>query len=78
MAGYYHDEDLPRFGEMGKYAPELWKKFSDWYGAAFAEGSLGLTTPQQGADRRQEHRWLDRVSQIPIGTGVETPGTFAG
>src|SRR5256885_16659462 len=40
MAGYYHDEDLPRFAEMGKNAPELWKKFSDWYGAVFAEGSL--------------------------------------
>ena len=40
MAGYYHDEDLPRFAEMGKNAPELWKKFSEWYGAVFAEGAL--------------------------------------
>jgi 4-carboxymuconolactone decarboxylase len=40
MAGYYHDEDLPRFAEMGKNAPDLWKKFSDWYGAVFAEGAL--------------------------------------
>src|SRR2546427_11822926 len=40
MAGYYHDEDLPRFAEMGKNAPELWKKFSDYYGAVFAEGAL--------------------------------------
>lgn len=41
MAGYYHDHDLPRFGEMGKDAPDLWRKFSEWYGAVFAEGALG-------------------------------------
>jgi len=40
MAGYYHDEDLPRFSEVGKNAPELWKKFSEWYGAVFEEGAL--------------------------------------
>jgi len=40
MAGYYHQEDLPRFPEMGKSAPELWQKFSEWYSAVFAEGAL--------------------------------------
>src|SRR5881275_1580896 len=40
MAGYYHQEDLNRFPEIGKDAPELWKKFSEWYGAVFAEGAL--------------------------------------
>jgi len=40
MSGYYHDEDLPRFAEVGQNAPELWKKFSEWYGAVFAEGAL--------------------------------------
>ena len=40
MAGYYHQEDLPRFPDIGKDAPELWKKFADWYGAVFAEGAL--------------------------------------
>ena len=40
MAGYYHQEDLPRFADLGTDAPELWKKFSDWYGAVFAEGAL--------------------------------------
>lgn len=40
MAGYYHAEDLPRFPEVGKNAPELWEKFSAWYGAVFAEGAL--------------------------------------
>ena len=40
MAGYYHQEDLPRFGEIGKHAPELWEKFQAWDGAVFAEGAL--------------------------------------
>ena len=40
MAGYYHDEDLQRFGEMGKNAPELWEKFEAWYAAVFGEGAL--------------------------------------
>jgi 4-carboxymuconolactone decarboxylase len=40
MAGYYHSEDLPHFADVGKHAPELWKKFSEWYGAVFAEGAL--------------------------------------
>src|SRR5574341_2175480 len=40
MAGYYHQEDLPRFPDMGKNAPELWRKFSEWYGAVFADGAL--------------------------------------
>ena len=25
---------------MGQNAPELWRKFSEWYGAVFAEGAL--------------------------------------
>jgi alkylhydroperoxidase/carboxymuconolactone decarboxylase family protein len=37
---YYHAQDLPRFGEIGNDAPELAKKFFDWYGAVFAEGAL--------------------------------------
>jgi alkylhydroperoxidase/carboxymuconolactone decarboxylase family protein len=40
MAGYYHQEDLPRFAEIGERAPELWRKFSEWYSAVFAEGAL--------------------------------------
>ena len=39
-AHYYHATDLARFGEIGKSAPELAKKFFDWYGAVFAEGAL--------------------------------------
>lgn len=40
MSGYYHQEDLPRFGEIGENAPELWEKFAAWYAAVFNEGAL--------------------------------------
>jgi alkylhydroperoxidase/carboxymuconolactone decarboxylase family protein len=37
---YYHPHDLARFSEIGKNAPDLAKKFFDWYGAVFADGAL--------------------------------------
>jgi 4-carboxymuconolactone decarboxylase len=37
---YYKTEDLPRFEEIGKEAPELANKFFDYYNAVFAEGEL--------------------------------------
>lgn len=41
MANHYYDSaDLPRFAEVGKNAPELARKFFDWYGAVFADGAL--------------------------------------
>lgn len=40
MSHYYESEDLGKFGDMGKNAPELWQKFLDWYGAVFADGAL--------------------------------------
>jgi 4-carboxymuconolactone decarboxylase len=40
MDGYYDRADLQRFPEMGENAPELAKKFFDWYGAVFADGAL--------------------------------------
>ncbi|MCK6486029.1 MAG: carboxymuconolactone decarboxylase family protein [Phycisphaerae bacterium] len=40
MAGYYRQEDLPRFAQIGAEAPALWQKFNDWYGSVFAEGAL--------------------------------------
>ena len=40
MDHYYHANDLARFSDMGKEAPELWQKFSDWYSAVFKEGAL--------------------------------------
>ena len=40
METYYNPADLEKFGEIGKDAPELAKKFFDYYGAVFAEGDL--------------------------------------
>lgn len=40
MDTYYKPEDLPKFGEIGEEAPELAKKYFEWYGAVFAEGEL--------------------------------------
>ncbi len=37
---YYDEDDLPRFGEIGRNAPALAEKFFDWYGAVFEEGAL--------------------------------------
>lgn len=37
---YYHPTDLHKFSDVGKNAPDLWEKFSAWYGAVFAEGHL--------------------------------------
>jgi alkylhydroperoxidase AhpD family core domain len=40
METYYHAKDLAKFGEIGKDAPELAKKFFEYYDAVFAEGEL--------------------------------------
>ena len=40
METYYDPKDLLKFGEIGEGAPELWKKFSDWYDAVFKAGAL--------------------------------------
>ena len=40
METYYNPKDLPKFEEIGKDAPELAKKFFDYYGDVFAEGEL--------------------------------------
>ena len=40
MDTYYKPEDLPKFEEIGKEAPELAKKFFDYYGEVFSEGDL--------------------------------------
>ena len=40
MDTYYDPADLAKFHEIGEHAPELGKKFFDWYGAVFAEGAL--------------------------------------
>jgi alkylhydroperoxidase/carboxymuconolactone decarboxylase family protein len=40
METYYHPHDLAKFSDMGKEAPELWKKFLEWYNAVFQDGAL--------------------------------------
>ena len=37
---YYHASDLGRFRDIGAEAPELARKFFDWYDAVFQEGAL--------------------------------------
>jgi 4-carboxymuconolactone decarboxylase len=40
MDRYYDPADLAAFGDIAKDAPDLAKKFFDYYGAVFAEGAL--------------------------------------
>jgi len=40
MDTYYHPKDLARFEEIGRDAPELAKKFFEYYQAVFADGEL--------------------------------------
>ena len=37
---YYDPEDLARFSSIADHAPELGKRFFDWYGAVFEDGAL--------------------------------------
>ncbi|MEW6113125.1 MAG: arsenosugar biosynthesis-associated peroxidase-like protein [Thermodesulfobacteriota bacterium] len=40
METYYDPSDLAKFEEIGQEAPDLAKKFFEYYGAVFAEGAL--------------------------------------
>ena len=40
MQSYYRPEDLAKFEEIGQAAPELAKKFFDYYNSVFEEGEL--------------------------------------
>ncbi|MBF0507461.1 MAG: carboxymuconolactone decarboxylase family protein [Deltaproteobacteria bacterium] len=40
MDSYYKHQDLAKFEEIGKEAPDLAKKFFEYYQAVFAEGEL--------------------------------------
>lgn len=40
MSAYYDPQDLPKFADIGNEAPELAKKFFDYYGEVFNEGEL--------------------------------------
>jgi len=38
---YYEENDLARFGEMGRHRPDLFQKFMAWYDACQEDGALG-------------------------------------
>ena len=40
MKTYYDPSDLPKFGEISEFQPELAKKFFSYYGDVFKEGAL--------------------------------------
>ncbi len=40
METYYDPADLAKFHTIAEHAPELGKKFFDWYGAVFEDGAL--------------------------------------
>ncbi len=40
MDTYYDPKDLKKFSQISEGAPELWKKFNDWYNEVFKEGAL--------------------------------------
>jgi alkylhydroperoxidase/carboxymuconolactone decarboxylase family protein len=42
MEHYYTPEHLRQFGEIAEGAPELARKFFDYYGAVFADGALSV------------------------------------
>lgn len=37
---YYDPADLAKFSSIADHAPEMGKKFFDWYGEVFADGAL--------------------------------------
>jgi alkylhydroperoxidase/carboxymuconolactone decarboxylase family protein len=49
MDAYYDPKDLPKVADVGEEAPELAKKFVEYYGAVFAEGDL----------TEREKAWID-------------------
>jgi len=42
MEEYYKREDLPKFGEIGEEAPQMAKKYFEYYSEVFSEGELTL------------------------------------
>jgi hypothetical protein len=43
METYYKPEDLSKFPDIGEQAPDLAKKFFEYYNAVFAEGGAYRT-----------------------------------
>ncbi|MCH7721313.1 MAG: carboxymuconolactone decarboxylase family protein [Planctomycetes bacterium] len=40
MTDYYDSDDVGKFDEIGRCAPELARRFFDWYQVVFEEGAL--------------------------------------
>jgi len=40
QSSYYVPDDLAKFGAVGEHAPDVTKKFFEWYGAVFEDGAL--------------------------------------
>jgi len=40
MGDYYQSDDVAKFGEIGRCAPDLATRFFTWYRAVFADGAL--------------------------------------
>lgn len=40
MTSYYESDDLAKFPQISEHAPELGRKFFEWYGAVFQDGAL--------------------------------------
>ncbi len=40
MSHYYEEQDLERFKEIGKYRPDLYDSFMNYYQGVMAEGAL--------------------------------------
>jgi alkylhydroperoxidase/carboxymuconolactone decarboxylase family protein len=49
MAGYYHSEDLARFGEIAKSAPPQWETFFKWYTTTMEPGTVDGKTKKLAA-----------------------------
>ena len=61
MNTYYNPEDLAKFPTIGEEAPELGKKFFDYYGAVFADGELtarekSRPTPNRNRPRKKPNK----------------------
>lgn len=80
MAGYYHSEDLARFGDIAKGAPEQWEAFLAWYRLAMAPGVVDAKTKKlvalAVAYAIQEPYCIDSYSSSCADAGV-TPEEMA-
>ena len=63
METYYNPVDLNKFAEISEGAPELAKKFFDYYSAVFAEGELTEREKPAG-DRNGSHPEGARIHQL--------------